>query len=148
MILTVTNDHNLQVALGRIRESFKRDGGYLRITVREGKDRTHLQNALSHAWYEQLSRELPEDTAEGWKCFCKLHCGVPILRRDDEDFRASYDASLKGMSYESKLKAMRILPVTSLMTTRQLGEYLEDVRNVFAARGVVLEFPDEMRGAA
>ena len=148
MILTITNDHNLQVALGKIREVFKRDGGILRVTVKDGKDRSYLQNSLSHAWYEQIARELPEDTAEGWKCFCKLHCGVPILRRDDEDFRASYDASLKGMSYESKLKAMRILPVTSLMTTRQLGEYLEDVRNVFAARGVVLEFPDEMRGAA
>ncbi len=148
MILTVTNDHNMQVALGRIREAFKRDGGYLRITVREGKDRTHLQNALSHAWYEQLARELPEDTAEGWKCFCKLHCGVPILRRDDEDFRASYDASLKAMTYESKLKAMRILPVTSLMTTRQLGEYLEEVKALFLARGVLLEFPEEMRGAA
>lgn len=147
MILTVTNDHNLQVALGRIREAFKRDGGYLRITVREGKDRTLLQNALSHAWYEQLSRELPEDTAEGWKCFCKLHCGVPILRRDDEDFRTSYDASIKGMAYESKLKAMRLLPVTSLMTTRQLGEYLEEVKALFHTRGVVLEFPEDMRGA-
>lgn len=148
MILTVTNDHNLQVALGRIREAFKRDGGYLRITVREGKDRTLRQNALSFAWYEQLARELPEDDEEGWRRFCKLHCGVPILRRDDEDFRTSYDASIKGMAYESKLKAMRILPVTSLMTTRQLGEYLEEVKALFLARGVLLEFPEEMRGAA
>lgn len=148
MILTITNDYNLQIALGKIREQWKRDGGYLRITVREGKDRSHLQNALSHAWYEQLSRELSDDTPEGWKCFCKLHCGVPILRRDDNDFRTSYDASLKAMSYEAKLRAMRILPVTSLMTTRQLGEYLEDVRNLFSARNVVLEFPDEIRNAA
>lgn len=149
MILTVTNDHNLQVALGRIRESFKRDGGYLRITVRDGKDRTLLQNALSHAWYEQLEREVPEDKAPGWKRFCKLHCGVPILRRDDEDFRVAYDASIKGLSYESKLEAMEILPVTSLMTTRQLCEYLEKVKElIFNKYRVVLEFPEDMRSAA
>lgn len=147
MILSIVSDYSLQIALGKIREAWKA-GEPMKITVRHGKDRSLHQNALSHAWYEQLARELPEDTAEGWKCFCKLHCGVPILRRDDEDFRTSYDASIKGMAYESKLKAMRILPVTSLMTTRQLGEYLEEVKALFLARGVVLEFPEEMRGAA
>lgn len=143
MILTIVSDYSLQIALGKIREAWKA-GEPMKVTVRHGKDRSLHQNALSHAWYEQLSRELPDDTAEGWKCFCKLHVGVPILRRDDEDFRAAYDASIKAMAYETKLKAMRILPVTSVMTTAQLTEYLEEVRELFIKRGVHLEFPMEV----
>ena len=142
MILNIVSDYSLQVALGKIREAWKA-GDPMKVTVRQGKDRSLHQNALSHAWYEQVSRELPDDTAEGWKCFCKLHCGVPILRRDDEDFRAAYDASIKAMAYETKLKAMQILPVTSIMTTAQLTEYLEAVQELFLGKGVFLEFPLE-----
>jgi len=142
VILNIVSDYSLQVALGKIREAWKA-GDPMKVTVRQGKDRSLHQNALSHAWYEQVSRELPDDTAEGWKCFCKLHCGVPILRRDDEDFRAAYDASIKAMAYETKLKAMQILPVTSIMTTAQLTEYLEAVQELFQGKGVFLEFPLE-----
>lgn len=142
MILTINSDHSLQIAIGKLRETFKRIP-YLKITVREGKDRSYHQNALSHAWYEQLARELPDDDAAGWKCYCKLHHGVPILRDEDAEFRAAYDASIKGMTYEQKLQVMRILPVTSLMSTTQLSKYLESVKADFGRRNVELLFPLE-----
>ena len=89
------------------------------------------------------SRDLREDDELGWKCYCKLHHGVPILRAESEDFREAYDGAIKGLTYEQKLKVMRILPVTSLMSKAQLSKYLEAVQDDFAKRGVVLAFPME-----
>ena len=104
-------------------------------------NRSILQNDLSHAWYLQLSKELPEDNALGWKNFCKLNYGVPILRAEDEEFRLFYDSAIKKtLSYEKKLQAMNYLPVTSLMNTKQLSFYLEVVKDAFSNR-VELKFP-------
>ncbi len=108
---------------------------YLRITLKTGKDRTIDQNSLIYAWYEQIARELPDDDALGWRCYCKLHHGVPIMREDDE-FRAAYDTVIKPLSYEKKLIAMRCWPVTSLMTKRQLRKYADAVMLDFKKRGV------------
>ena len=111
----------------------------LEVVVRERKKpRSAAQNAFSHAWYEEIARALPEDDALGWKCYCKLHHGVPILRAEDEEFRAAYDGSIKPLPYEKKLIAMRVFPVTSRMNTAQLTKYADAVRDDFAARGVLL----------
>lgn len=139
--LVINSDNSLQSVIGELREMY-RQHRYVKISAKTGKARSLDQNAISHAWYEQLSRELREDDALGWKCYCKLHHGVPILRAEDEDFREAYDATIKGMTYEQKLIAMRMLPVTSLMTKPQLSKYLESMRADFERRGVRLEFPE------
>lgn len=139
---TVNSDNGLQQFLGDVRELYRKNR-FLKVSVRIGKDRSLDQNAISHAWYEQLARELPEEDAIGWKSYCKLHHGVPVLRAEDEQFREFYDASVKKLAYEDKLKAMRFVPVTSLMTKTQLSKYLEAVQDDFRKRGVSLEFPEE-----
>jgi len=100
------------------------------------------QNSLIHVWYAEIAQQIPEDDALGWKCYCKLHHGVPILRAEDEGFRIAYDGSVKGLTYEQKLLAMRMLPVTSLMNTKQLSKYAEAVQADFERRGVLLQFPE------
>lgn len=139
--LTINSDTSLQSALGSLRDEY-RQHKYLKLSVKSGKPRSLDQNAISHAWYEQLARELSEDDAIGWKSYCKLHHGIPILRSEDEDFRGFYDTAIKGMSYEKKLEAMKFLPVTSLMTKPQLSKYLEAMRADFLKHGVRLEFPE------
>ena len=131
----------LQSAIGDLREMWNRHK-FLRLSVKAGKDRSVPQNALTHAWYGQIARELREDDAIGWKCYCKLHHGVPILRAEDDEFRTTYDTVIKPLSYEQKLTAMRCWPVTSLMTKEQLSKYAESVQADFAQRGVLLEFPE------
>jgi len=112
----------------------------LEVLIRERqKPRSRAQNAFSHAWYGEIAQALPEDDALGWKCYCKLHHGVPILRAEDEAFREAYDGAIKSLPYERKLLAMRVFPVTSRMNTRQLTKYADAVRDDFAARGVLLE---------
>lgn len=148
MKLTVNSETTLQNAIGELRELF-RTAKYYTVSVKQGKSRSLNQNDASHAWYEQIARELREDTAQGVKRYCKLHFGVPILRGEDDDFRAAYDAAiLRGLTYEQKLAAMDIIPVTSLMTTTQLSRYMDEVQAHYCPRGVMLEFPEHDRRAA
>lgn len=147
MRTAVFTDIALQKAIGELRTMFKASG-YLRINASDSKPRSLNQNALAAVWYEQIARELGEDSPADVKAFCKLRYGVPILRAQDEDFRVRYDRAIKSsLSYEQKLDAMHLLPVTSLMTTDQLSTYLQDVQKGYAGR-VDLQFPDEWRNAA
>ena len=139
---TLNSESALQTFLGDIRNLWKQHK-WVRVTAKSGKPRSVDQNSISHAWYEQLANELREDDAAGWKSFCKLHYGVPILRAEDADFREFYDAAVKGLTYEQKLKAMAFVPVTSLMTKAQLSKYLEAMQAEFIGRGVRLEFPED-----
>ena len=102
------------------------------------KKRSLDQNSISHEWYFQLSKRYPQDDSQGWKRYCKLHFGVPILRADDEEYRVFYDKFIKQYSYEDKLKAMDFLPVTSLMKTIQFSKYLERMKEEWN----FLEFPE------
>jgi hypothetical protein len=139
--IIINSAESLQRACGDLREMWS-EYKFLRLTIKKGKDRSLNQNAISHAWYEQLARELREDDALGWKCHCKLHYGVPILRAEDEEYRESYDTVLKFLTYEKKLIAMRHWPVTSIMVKSQLSKYLVAMQEAFADR-VRLEFPAE-----
>ena len=130
----------MQVVLGIIRKEWAAHK-YLRVTITPGKARSLNQNDISHTWYEQLARELPEYDALGWKCYCKLHHGVPILRAEDADFREAY-AGIKSLTYEQKIAVMKYFPVTSLMTKAQLSAYLEAMQSYFDGLGVFLKFPE------
>lgn len=138
----VNSDASLQDVLGIMREVYGQRR-YLEVSIKQGKGRSVEQNAVLHGWFGQVARELREDDARGVKRFCKLHFGVPILRSEDEDFREAYDAVIKSMPYEKKLVAMDILPVTSVMTTKQLDQCMTDIQDHYAAKGVVLVYPKD-----
>lgn len=139
--IVINSAESLQRAIGDLRDLWTKHK-FLRLDVKAGKDRSLPQNSLTHAWYAQIARELREDDELGWKCYCKLHHGVPILRAEDEEFRETYDSVIKPLSYEQKLRAMRCWPVTSIMTKEQLSKYAESMQIDFARRGVRLEFPE------
>lgn len=143
---TIYSEIGLQNLIGELRQAFK-GSGYLRASFSAEKDRTASQNSISHVWYAQIAAELREDTEYGVKCECKLRYGVPILRADDEDFRQLYDIAIKPLPYEKKLKAIGLIPVTSIMTVGQLTRYLDCMREGYKGR-VELEFPQEMARAA
>lgn len=138
----VNSERMLSKVLGDIRELYAKNR-YVRVQMSTGKRRSLDQNAISHVWYEQIAEELREDTALGVKRFCKLTMGVPILRADDAEFRELYDATVKPMPYEHKLRAMDLLDVTSLMDKGQFSQYLEAMQLHYRERGVMLEFPEQ-----
>lgn len=137
----ITNEIALQTAIGEIRQAYAKDGR-VKLKWTTGRKRSINQNDLSHVWYAQMARELPQESGPGWRSFCKLHFGVPILRMQDSDFRAFYDGALLGLTYEQKRAAMAYVPVTSLMTKEQLSQYLEAVREHFATLGCQLQWPE------
>lgn len=139
--IVINSAESLQRAIGDLRDLWGRHK-FLRVSVKAGKDRSLPQNNLIYAWYSQIARELREDDELGWKCYCKLHHGVPILRVENEEYRETYDAVIRPLSYEKKLIAMRNWPVTSLMTKEQLSKYAESMQMDFAQRGVLLEFAE------
>jgi hypothetical protein len=139
--LIVNSEPALQSAIGELRSAWI-SHRYLTVTWRTGMKRSADQNAISHVWYEQMGRELREESTQGWRRYCKLHHGVPILRAEDAEFRRFYDRALKVLDYPEKLEAMDFVPVTSLMTKPQLSAYLEAVQADFKKRGVALEFPE------
>ena len=139
----INSETTLQSFIGDLREQWKARK-FLTVRIKAGRNRSLDQNAMSHAWYAQVARELREYDERGVKRFCKLHFGVPILRAEDDEFRECYDSVIrKTLTYEQKLVAMDMLPVTSRMTTKQLKQYTDDVQAHYAGQGVALEYPPE-----
>lgn len=115
------------------------------VNLTKGQKRSIEQNRLQRLWLREAAEQLADDSIEGYRGFCKLHFGVPILRGENEDFRKIYDQIIRPLSYEDKLKLMQIpldLPVTRIMATGQKKRYLDDVYEHFTGRGVLLTEPE------
>lgn len=125
-IVVITNEISLQSAIGAMRAEFKAQN-YLRVTLSTDKPRSLPQNNLIYAMYEQISREGGQEDVKEVRRRCKLHYGVPILRAEDEEYRAKYDLVIKPLAYEIKLEAMDVWPVSSVMSTDQLSRYAAEI---------------------
>lgn len=116
------------------------------VNIASGKHRTVQQNRLQRKWMQEIAEHFDGNTPEEVRGYCKLHLGVPILREENPDFRAKYDAIIKPMPYAHKLAAMMEpldFPITRLMTTRQKTAYLDAVHKHWTERGVILSQPDD-----
>lgn len=114
------------------------------VSITPGKHRTTRQNKLQRRWMQEIG-EQQGMSAEEVRGFCKLHYGVPILRRDNEVFRAEYDTIVRPLPYELKLKLMQVpfdFGVTRIMNTKQKTEYLDTVFRQFSEQGVILTNPE------
>lgn len=146
--MIVNSTESLQRMIGTLRTQWQ-EHKYLRVTVKIGKHRSLDANAVTHVWYGQIARESGDLTEAEVKAFCKLNYGVPILRSEDEEFREQYNRLiLHRYTYAEKLEMMRMLPVTSLMTTDQMNRYRDTMQREYAKQGVILEYKDELKEAA
>lgn len=141
MKLTINSEGSLSKAIGQLRETFK-ETKYFTLTISTGKKRSLQQNAILHAWCQQVADEEREYTAGGVKCLVKLFFGLPILRGADEDVNEAAATCLDVLPYESKVAAMKYFPVTSLMKTKQLAQMLEQMQAHYVGR-VNLTFPED-----
>ena len=106
--------------------------------------RSLSQNAISHAIYTQIAGQLEDQSVQEVRAECKLRFGVPILRGNNEKFRAMYDKAIREtLTYEEKLAAMEFLPVTSLMDKAQFSEYLDTVIRAYSQQGISITMPGE-----
>jgi len=98
--------------------------------------RTLPQNRLQHLMYAIIAKQLYGGDESFAKRECKLRLGVPILRRDSDDFSDVYDRIIKPASYEDKLEMMRYISVSSLFDKDQGSEYIDKIFNEYPRSGV------------
>lgn len=98
--------------------------------------RSEAQNRVSHLWYDEIADQGQEYTSEQIKCRAKKHFGVPILLAHSEKFNAAWLKAIQSFpSYEEQVDELLLFfPVTSLMTTEQMSQYLTDFYRVQGQR--------------
>ena len=120
------------------------------VTIKPAKkDRTLEQNRMLYLWLKEAG-EQGQMKAWEYRAHCKLYFGVPILRRDSENYRETYDRLVKKrFTIEEKLALMvepMDFPVTSAMSVKQKSEFLDAMREWLEGEGIVLTNTDEMFG--
>lgn len=151
--IAINSATRLSDAIHKLTQAF-RQHKYLVVTMRAGKDRTLDQNALWFALYKRISEMTEIGDVDEVRRYCKLHFGVPIMRREDADFRAGWDKSLLHLTYWEKLEMMGPcalfgpdgFPVTRLFNRAQGCAYTNAIVDDFRAKGVV--FDDLLQDAA
>ena len=117
------------------------------VSVAKASKRTTKQNRLQRQWMLDIASQLDGWTAEEARGYCKLHFGVPILRAENEAFCAEYDAVVRPLAYELKLKLMMVpfdFGITRLMSVKQQTAYLDAVHRHFSEQGVALTDPGDL----
>ena len=122
-----------------------REHKYLVVSLRPGKDRTLDQNALWFAMYQRIAQMTQIGDVDDARRHCKLHLGVPIMRRDSVEFFNAWNRSFLHLTYEEKLAYMGDcalfgpdgFPVTRLFNRKQGIEYTNRIVDEFTAKGVV-----------
>jgi hypothetical protein len=115
------------------------------VNLSQGKRRSLEQNKLQRMWMSEIAEQLGDRTPEDVRGECKLTFGVPILRAENEKFRAEYDRLIRPMPYESKVALMKEpidFPVTRLMTSKQKAQYLDAIVQHYSGIGVALTVPE------
>lgn len=117
------------------------------VTWTQGEVRSTAQNRLAQQWYSDITTQLGDQTREDVRAECKMRFGVPILRAENQAFQVSYDRVLKHLPYEEKLQAIRDfdLPVTRLMTVKQMQAFLTEVQQHYIKQGVRLTDPEALK---
>jgi hypothetical protein len=121
------------------REVIRRQQDKLRTTVQFlEQDRTPGQNQVLWGLISDIVKADKGDTEVSVRRYIKLHFGVPILRAGDPAFQKKYDSVIRPMDYETKLKVMDILDVTSLLSFEQFDRLLKEVINHYTEQGYAL----------
>ena len=117
------------------------------VTWTQGAPRSTAQNRLAQRWFTDIATQLGDQTHEDVRAECKLRFGVPILRAENEVFRLSYDRVIKALPYEEKLAAIKAfdLPVTRLMTVKQMTAFMDEMQPHWSGQGVRLTDPEAMK---
>lgn len=149
--IAVNSAPRLSEAITRMTAMF-REKKYVVVSLRPGKDRTLDQNALWFAMYQRIAEMTNMGDVEDARRYCKLHVGVPIMRKDDASFRDGWNRVFLNLDYETKLELMGPcavfgpdgFPVTRLFNRAQGIAYTDQIVNEFAGKVVF----DDLLGEA
>jgi hypothetical protein len=113
---------------------------YLRISIIAGLDRSIDQNSMFFELYTHIADWMHGGNVEAARAECKLHYGLPILRRDDEALSELCARSIDLLNHEDQLKFIATMSVTSEMSKEQGREYITTVMDIYSEQGLM--WPD------
>ena len=135
---TLRNEQQLENCIRAIADEFiKRQGGPKAKPLQiignpEKQKRTDPQSDLQFVWYT-IAEQQGDMTASEYRALCKLNFGVPILCRDDDEYRQEFNENVGCFDDEVQLSILKSkvikYPVTSIMNDAQMSEYLSLVKN-------------------
>lgn len=102
------------------------------LQAEEVEVRSLSQNALKEKQVDYIASQVHGKDEEWTRNELKYRCGVPILCRDDEEFKDWCKTALGHLNHEQRIKAMTYVPVTRLMTPKQMSEYIDKVFDMYA----------------
>ncbi|MBC8719039.1 hypothetical protein [Ochrobactrum sp. Marseille-Q0166] len=117
----------------------------LTVNVTVSGKRSSKQNRLNRKWMLDIADQVDGWSTEYARGYCKLHFDISILRNEEKAFCREYDALVRPLPYEHKIKLMMVpfdFGVTRLMTVKQQTRYLDAVERHFSKQGVVLTDPE------
>jgi hypothetical protein len=113
-------------------------------TIKSGKVRSIDQNRLQWLWANEAAEQRQDVSAAEVQREWKLNIGVGILM-EDEDFANVWTPAEQKLTYEEQLDLMQVLPVTSMMSSKQLSRYLDLVYQHNTERGIELTNPEDLK---
>jgi len=121
--------------------------GKYRLTLTKWtKKRSISMNAQQHLWYGQIAKAQGDRTPLDVKNFCKDTFGLPILLNSLE-YSDKMEFLLHKLdyyqhSYESKMKLIQCLSITSEFTTSEAKEYCDNMIFYFSDLGIPIKYKD------
>jgi hypothetical protein len=118
-----------------------------RLVISEWKpNRSVSANNQQHLWYGQIAKAKGDVTALDIKNWCKASLGLPILLNsvkhgDKMEFLLNKLDYYKH-SYESQMKLIQCLEVTSLFNTPEAKEYMDNMIFYWNDNGVPIKFKE------
>ena len=119
----------------------------LTVSWVQGASKTDAQNKLAQRWFTDIARQLGDTTHEDVRADCKVTFGVPILCAENDAFRQSWTETFAPLSYEGVRKAVKNLdvPVTRLMTLKQMTAFMDAMQAHWGGMGVYLTDPEALK---
>lgn len=114
----------------------------LTVEWTEGLDRSAQQNKLMWLWASEVEQQAQQETSDEIQRRWKRDHGLAILCESSEEYRSFCRLTLKRLSREQQIEAMRFVPVTSEMNVRQMVRFLDAVERECLEQGIVLTSPD------
>lgn len=120
----------------------------MRLSISEWKPKRGISaNNQQHLWYGQIAKSRGDVTALEIKNWCKAYIGLPILlnsaKHGDKMEFLLHKLDYYNHSYESQMKLIQCLEVTSLFNTSESKDYMEQMLLYWNENGVPIKFKEK-----
>lgn len=102
------------------------------LYVKEIIPRSIEQNDMKEMQVKYIAEQVHGGDEDAARREAKYLCGIPILCRDDPEFMAFCEMALAHLVHEERIEAMAYVPVTSIMSKKQMKEYIDKVFDKYA----------------